>query len=253
MRHEIDRFAHLASPVHRWDARWKLAAGAVFILAFAAVQKVLLCAGLGLTMVVALLLASRLPVRWILARLRGVLLVLAFLAVVIPLSGPAPYRLVAGVSLSSPGLHLAALLVLKVFAIVLLVMILFATASIQQTTVALQRLRLPPMLVQLVHFTYRYIFVFADESARMRWALAARGERRRFTRRTLRTLGHFVGNLLVRSFERADRVQYALAARGYDGTVRTLTSLNTRPADVLKFAALAGAGVGLAALEFTLR
>ena len=130
MRHEIDRFAHLASPIHQWDARWKLAAGAVFILAFALVQKVLICAGLGLAMVVALLLLSRLPVRWVLARLRGVLLFLAFLALVLPLSGPAPYRSVVGLSLSGPGIHLAALLVLKVFAVVSLVMVLFATAPI---------------------------------------------------------------------------------------------------------------------------
>ena len=34
MKHPIDRFAGLDSPVHRWDERWKLAAGLIFLIAF---------------------------------------------------------------------------------------------------------------------------------------------------------------------------------------------------------------------------
>jgi cobalt/nickel transport system permease protein len=38
-----------------------------------------------------------------------------------------------------------------------------------------------------------------------------------------RTAGGMAGNLFMRSFERGDRIYDAMAARGYDGEVRTLS------------------------------
>ncbi len=252
MRHEIDRFADLDSPIHRWDERWKLGAAACFLLGLALVRQRLEVAALGPLVALTLLLLSRLPILFVLVRLRGVLALLVFFCVVMPLTGPDPSRLFAGVSWSESGLEMASRLVIKVFAIVVVVMTVFATSPVHRTMAALQRLRLPAVLVQLVYFTYRYVFVFADESARMRQALAARGwsARSGLRRRTFTTIGHFVGNLLVHSTERAERVRDALVARGYDGAFRTTATPRTAASDVIKFALLAGAGVALTAMEF---
>lgn len=201
-------------------------------------------AGLGVVLVV--FVASRLPVRFVLTRLRGAAGLLAFFVVLLALTGGEPYRVMAGVSLSEPGMKLAARLIVKVSAIVLLVVTLFATSPIHRTMAALQRLRLPSVFVQLIYFTYRYVFVFADESSRMRQALVARGWSGRFNSRTLATVGQLVGNLLVHSIDRAERVQQALSARGYDGTFRTTSAMQTRVTDVAKSIALAGAGIVLA-------
>ena len=55
--------------------------------------------------------------------------------------------------------------------------------------------------------------------------------------------------LLVRGFERAERVGHAMRCRGFDGRFRTLTEFRTRPADVVAFLALFGAAVGLWLLD----
>lgn len=47
--------------------------------------------------------------------------------------------------------------------------------------------------------------------------LGARAFVRRTSRHTLRTLGHFAGRMLVRSLERAERVDEAMRCRGFAG------------------------------------
>jgi cobalt/nickel transport system permease protein len=249
VKHPIDRFAHLDSPIHRWDVRWKLISGLCFLFGFGLVRTHLHLTLIGLAMVIGVFATSRLPVRFMVSRFRKLAGLLAFFVVVLMLTGGGPYRTVASIPVSEPGLHLAARLIVKVSAIVLLVATLFATAPIHRTMAALQRLRLPSVLVQLIYFSYRYVFVFADESARMRQALAARGWSGRFDRHAFSTVGQFVGNLLVHSVDRAERVQQALSARGYDGTFRTTSAPQTRATDVLKSLALAGAGGALAVME----
>jgi cobalt/nickel transport system permease protein len=91
--------------------------------------------------------------------------------------------------------------------------------------------------------TYRYVFVLAEELRRLRIALRVRGYRNRPTRHSYRTMGHVAGTLLVRGYERAERVGQAMRCRGFDGRFRSLTAFHTTPADVLFFAVvLGGAG-----------
>jgi cobalt/nickel transport system permease protein len=46
--------------------------------------------------------------------------------------------------------------------------------------------------------------------------------------------------LLVRGYERGERVGQAMRCRGFDGRFRSLTAFRTRPADVLAFAVVVG-------------
>jgi cobalt/nickel transport system permease protein len=83
---------------------------------------------------------------------------------------------------------------------------------------ALRRLGTPDKLVQIVFLTARYIDVLGRERRRLARAMAARGFRPRSDRHTWRSLGYFTGMLLVRGFERAERVHAAMKCRGYRGS-----------------------------------
>lgn len=96
----------------------------------------------------------------------------------------------------------------------------------------------PRLFVHLVLLTDRYVFVIADEFVRLRRALRVRGYVSRLDRRGFATIGQVIGTLFVRGHERAERVHHAMAARGFDGVFRSLSSSTTRLADVL-FVALA--------------
>lgn len=233
------------SPVRRLDPRWKLAALLLAVLSIALLRG-LSAAGLALAGSLLLALLGRLPARWFLRRLGATLLFLSLFALPLPLlidEGPAwqlgPLRLSLG------GACLALLLITKALAILTLTLVLLATAPFDATLKAAHALRVPGLLVQLAVLSYRYVFVAADELARLRIALRVRGYRNRADRHSYRTVGHVAGTLLVRSYERAERVGQAMRCRGFDGHFRSLAEFATRPADVGAFLLITSAALSI--------
>lgn len=92
----------------------------------------------------------------------------------------------------------------------------------QQLLATLRRLWVPDVLIALLAFMYRYIFVLWDELDKMRVARRARtfGQTGLWFR--WKVSAQLVGMLLIRAMSRAERVHGAMCARGWDGRVRTL-------------------------------
>ncbi|MBI4603298.1 MAG: cobalt ECF transporter T component CbiQ [Planctomycetes bacterium] len=254
MHPEIDRFAHLGSPLHRWDPRWKLASLFLLAASFAAERpglrerpewaRDLPPALVALGFAAALVALSRIPFGFILWRLRGIAAFLLAVLLIVPWTwgaeGWAP-------AFSQAGVLAALLMVARAFAIVLVTVLAFATSPFDRSMKALRALRMPAPLVQVVLFAYRYLFVYLDQLRRLGIAMRSRGFRARTDLRTLRVLGNGIGVLLVGSFERTARIQGAMVCRGFDGTFRTLDELRTRPSDVVLAAAVLSSGALLAA------
>ncbi len=111
--------------------------------------------------------------------------------------------------------------------------LLVTTTQFPDLIHALEHLRLPRMLVTVIAFLYRYIFVLSDEVLRLLRARQARsatlpdqrGVGNLFWR--ARIAGNMVGQLFLRSYERSDRIYNAMLARGYQGHLRTLNRHTT--------------------------
>jgi cobalt/nickel transport system permease protein len=224
------------SPLRRLDPRWKLAALALAALV-AAVLRALGPALAALAGSLLLAAVARLPLRWYLERLGALALFLMVFA------GPLPF-LVRGegavwqwgpLSVSERGTLVGLLLCTKAVTLVTLVMVVLATAPLDATLKAAHALRVPGLLIHLGLLSYRYLFVLADELARLRIALRVRGYRNRAGWHSYRTLGHLAGAVLVRGQERAERVAQAMRCRGFDGRFRSLTAFHTTGTDVLVF------------------
>jgi cobalt/nickel transport system permease protein len=99
--------------------------------------------------------------------------------------------------------------------------LLSATTDFPRLIRAMGRLGCPDVLAMTIALTFRYIFVIRDEFKRMMLARSLR-TRRHSVMADLRAMGHLSGGLLIRSFERAERVYAAMLLRGYDGRVRIL-------------------------------
>ncbi len=237
-------YPRVDSMLHRIDPRWKLAAVALVIVAVALLQKPA-TAGIAFLGALFLLALSRLPLHWLLVRLSETAIFLILFLILLPLTMDGEEVALGPVSLSRPGLHLAVLICLKAMTVVALALFLVGTAPFDTTLKAAHRLRVPGLLVQLLLLTYRYISLFGDELHRIRIALRVRGYRNRFRLRSFRIVGSVVGTLLVRSYERAERVGQAMRCRGFDGELRTLTAFRTRPVDVIWFVVLVGCAGGL--------
>ncbi|AJE04829.1 cobalt ABC transporter permease [Geobacter pickeringii] len=80
---------------------------------------------------------------------------------------------------------------------------------------ALERMGMPQTFAVQLLFLYRYIFVLTEEGARM----ARARELRSFGRRGMevRVFGSLVGHLLLRTWERAERIHLAMLCRGFRG------------------------------------
>jgi cobalt/nickel transport system permease protein len=226
------------SALCRFDPRWKSAA-----FLFAALGVSLLHAPgpvlTALALALLLVLLARLPARWYGQRVLALVLVLGLFVIWLPFVHPDEADLHIGpIALSTMGLLLAAVILAKGIVIASLVLVLLATAPLENTLKAAHSLRVPGVIVHLGVLTLRYLHLLAEEFRRLRIAMRLRGFRNRARLHTYRTLGHVTGSLLVRSHEQAERVAQAMRCRGFDGRYRCLTDFRTRPRDVLAFSAI---------------
>jgi cobalt/nickel transport system permease protein len=112
-----------------------------------------------------------------------------------------------------------------------------ATTPFPDILHALRHLRVPAILVSIIAFMYRYLFVLVDEVARLLRARAARSARLPDHQGggtiiwRAKVAGHMAGQLFVRSLDRSDRVYQAMLARGYRGSLLTMNPHVMRPLD----------------------
>lgn len=240
-----------SSLLSRLDPRWKLAA-LLFAAAVVATLHTLPVALTALTAALVVVFLARLPPRWFLERLGAAALFFALFALPLPLllAGDEPDWALGPIHVSWHGVEAALLLTAKAVTLVALLLTVQATAPLETTLKAAHALRIPGLLVQLSLLTYRYVFVLADELRRLRIALRVRGYRNRANRHSYRTAGHIAGTLLVRGYERAERVGQAMRCRGFDGQFRSLTTFSTRPADVVAFVLIVVSVAALAAWDW---
>jgi len=114
------------------------------------------------------------------------------------------------------GLDRALILTLRLLASLLALNLLMATTSFYNLMGALRALRVPVIFIQLIEFTWRYIYILNQERQRMLFARRARAFKpgnSLFHFFTLKTLGQLIGVLFMRSWERGERVYLAMAAR----------------------------------------
>jgi cobalt/nickel transport system permease protein len=243
-----------ASPISRLDPRWKLAALAVLLVAATLVQQLVSTAVL-LAVTLLLALLARLPWRWYSRQLGAAMGFIVLFAAPLPflLQGSGWVWTWGPLHVSEHGTVVAIRLCLKVATVATLVLVVLATAPLEVTLKAMHALRVPGLLVQLVLLTYRYVFVLMDELARLRVAVRVRGYRNRVNRHSYRTIGHVAGTLLVRGYERSERVGQAMRCRGFDGRFRSLTAFHTRPADVMAFLLVLACSVGVCLLDLAMR
>ena len=121
---------------------------------------------------------------------------------------------VAGLALfGGAGFERFLALLVKSSVSILTLQLLTQTTPIAELLRALRRWHAPEVLCVTISLLYRYLFVMADESKRMRRARA--GRTLQSSRLGLwRALGSSIGLLFVRTVSRAERVQAAMRARG---------------------------------------
>ncbi|MCA9944112.1 MAG: cobalt ECF transporter T component CbiQ [Ardenticatenaceae bacterium] len=230
----FDRYQTGSSPIHKLDPRVKV----VFTLLFI-ISNVLLPDGRWLAFLAAWLLlliinrTAHFRFGYLFKRSFIALpFALAAITVIFVQPGDPVASWVWGsrtITISDAGLVRFASIVIRSWLSVQAAILLTATTQFPDMMHALRHLKVPAILISIISFMYRYLFVLVDEALRLLRAREARSARlvndgkhggTVFWR--AKVTGNMAGQLFVRSFERSDKVYNAMLARGYRGQLLTM-------------------------------
>ena len=119
---------------------------------------------------------------------------------------------IGGIAISFGVISLITIL-LKMYLCVMAALLLVATTSFTELTAQLRRMRVPMIFVMVFETTFRYISVLLEEVHTMVLAYKLRSGLKKALE--MKDMGTFVGQLVLRGFDRAERVHMAMRCRGY--------------------------------------
>jgi cobalt/nickel transport system permease protein len=227
----LDRLASRDNPLNRLDPRVKVVTTLLFIVAVVSSGKYEVSALLPFFLFpCALIAVADLPLDYLLKKLLIAAPFALLVGVFNPFFDPAPQLQLNGFTVSGGWLSFTSIM-LRFTLTVSAALILVATTSFTGVCLALERLGAPRVFVLQLLFLYRYLFVLIDEGARLNRALTLRSFNGRG--RSLKVLGSLLGQLLLRTLDRAQRIHMAMLCRGFDGEVLMSRQLHIGGREVL--------------------
>ena len=233
--HFLDPYRPRTSLVHQLDSRVKLLLTLAFVLTTALTPPgawttyILLFA-----LVLSVEILSELGVGYVLKRSALALpFILAALPIIFTLDqGVILFSFTLGpwtLNVYQAGLERFVSIALKSWLSVQMAIVLTASTPFPDLLVAMRAVRIPRLIVAIFGLMWRYLFVLVDEALRLLRARSARSSH--IDQPGLkpggslawrgRVAGGMAGSLLLRGIERSERIYLAMAARGYDGEVRS--------------------------------
>jgi len=220
----LDRLARQDTAVHRLDPRAKVLATLAFVVAVVSFGRYEVGRLLPFALYpVALMAAGNVPLRFLARKL----LVVAQFALLVGAFNPLLDREVLfhlGPLAVSGGAASFCSIVLRFVLTAGAALVLVAVTGFNGVCLGLLKLGAPRAFVMQLLFLYRYLFVLVEEAARMGRARALRSFGGRGT--GLAAFAPLVGQLLLRTLDRAQRIHQAMLCRGFSGEIRLLSSLN---------------------------
>jgi cobalt/nickel transport system permease protein len=256
--HIADAYQETGSRLHRLDARVKVVLAVLMILLVGLTPTGAFGAYVGFfTLMMAGAVLARVDPLLVIKRS---LVALPFAGAAITLIFTVPGRSLGqvplvGWTISEAGVVRSMSIIFKSLISVQAAVILMMATHFTDVLWALSALRVPRVLVAIISFMYRYMFVLVDEALRLTRArdsrsaiLAGNPNREQSVVFRAQTTGRMIGNLFLRSYERSERVYQAMVARGYRGELKQLDPPPLKMRDVLFAAVPLALGAGLTAI-----
>lgn len=224
-----DRYAY-QSKLRRMDPVAKL------VLSFAAVMVCLFCGGIA-TGLGTLLVMGALTTLWGGLRPRTFLkflrIPLAFLLIgcltIIVEGHPAGTAVLLGIpvgnsvwGITAESLYRGVCIVAKSMGTIASVYFLALDTPMTDLTLAMRRLHVPQLIIELMDLIYRFIFVLSDTANQIRTAQDSRLGYTGF-RRSIHSMGALVSMVFLRAWHKGDQIFSSLESRGYTGTLLTVS------------------------------
>ena len=227
----LEELAEGRTLIHRIHPMPKMITTIVFLVVVISIEKYNVSGLIPFFLYPILMMAiGEIPYRSVLTRLL-IALPFAFFA---GLSNPFLDRETAFILMGIPiswGLLSFASILIKTVLTVMAVLILIAATPMDRLAHELIRLRIPKIFVMQIMLTYRYLGLLITEAGNMTTAYHLRSSRQKGIR--MEHAGTFMGQLLLRSFDRAEKVYVAMKLRGFDGEYHFAQSEKMKTSDYL--------------------
>ncbi len=222
----LDQYSNVGSFMNRLDPRIKVVSLLAFIIFVVSTDPAAFRAFALYGLILAVLTAlSRIPIGYILKRMLVAAPFILMTALFIPfMQGKTVVHAFAlgpvTLTVTREGLIIFWNVLAKAFLSLLCAILMTATTGFPELLKALEKLRCPQVVIMVLSFMYRYIFLVQDEFMKMRQAKESRSVGGPQWLH-LRALAGMVGMLFIRSYERAEAVYLAMCSRGFGGRIQT--------------------------------
>ena len=239
------------SVIHRLDPRARVITAAAFSIVVAVSERFIALLP-AILIAVSFIFLARLSLKRVCFRLLMVNLLILTLWLSLPFTfrGETLFNL-GPLTATREGIGRAAALTVKSNAIIMTLMALIATMPVFTLGRALRYFHVPEKIVHLLSFTYRYIHVIHMEYSRLINAIKIRGFNPGNNIHTYKTYAYIVGMLLLKSYERANRVRAAMLCRGFRGKFYDLNEFSFRSFDWVVMVTSLIAVLGIGILQWT--
>ena len=221
----IDEHSHIDGALQHLDPRTKIVSfvALLFFIIFSRPDSLLSFALYGL-LILLLIGVSKIPVYYILKRCLIVapFILITSLFLLFGNQGATITFFHIGsfqINVAAAGWTMFQSVITKGILSVLCLTLLTACTPFPQLLAALESFKVPKVIIMILLFMYRYIFLIEDEAMKMWRAIKAR---RAGSYRCLhfRAIANMIGILFIRSFERGEAVYLAMCSRGFNGTMK---------------------------------
>jgi cobalt/nickel transport system permease protein len=212
---KLELLANGASTIHRIDARAKVLVTLTFILSVASYGRYEISPLLPFFIFpVVLISLSGLPPFFILKKILLICPIVLAVGIFNPLFDREILIQLGPFGISGGWLSCASILVRSILTVGA-GFVLVGVTGFTAVCRALERLGMPQAVAVQMLFIYRYIFILAEEAERSARARALRSCGRKG--QGMRSFGSLIGHLMLRTWQRAERVHSAMQSRGFTG------------------------------------
>jgi len=226
----LEALAARDTPLARVDPRAKVLVTMAFIVTVVSFDRYSIAALLPLALFpMALAALGDVPAAPLARKLLAAAPFALFVGIFNPLLDRAPMLVYGDLAIAAGWVSFASIL-LRFALTVGAALVLVAATGMHPLCAALGRLGVPQVFTVQLLFLFRYAFVLGAEASRMTVARELRSCGRGMA---LAAYGPLLGHLLLRAFERAQRIHLAMLARGFDGELRSLWAMRWQGRDTL--------------------
>lgn len=179
---------------------------------------------------IALFQAAGIPVGLCFYRLRLVLPLVCAVGLANPFLDHTPLMQLGALTITGGIVSMVTLMMKGVFSL-MASFLLIATTPIDSLCAALRKLHVPSIFTTLLLLTYRYIGVMLEEVSVMSEAYSLRAPGQKGIH--ISAWGSFLGQLLLRSMDRAEELYNSMILRGFDGNFYYAETQKCRGPDAL--------------------